>query len=109
MRELVKWFQQHLRAPGGQAGYFNVVLDEDDKCSHVFFMTADMVASFRRNGQFVVMDATCNINRFGMPLVLLVGVDELMKSTLLGVALVRQEDISSYTWLLSQARDVIGT
>ena len=106
--ELVRWFQQQRREPGGESGYFNVELDDEDKCSRVFFMTADMVTSFRGNGQFLIMDATCNTNRFGMQLVLLAGVDQLMFTTIFAVALVRQEDIESYRWLLSQSRDVIG-
>ena len=68
-----------------------------------------MMEQFKRYGQFVVMDATCKVNRFGMPLVLLVGVDDTHTTSIFGMGLIKVEDIESYTWLLSTFKQAVGT
>ena len=75
----------------------------------VFFTSGLMIAQFKQYGQFVVMDATCKVNRFGMPLVLLVGVDDTHTTSIFGVGLIRAEDIESYCWLLSAFKQAVGT
>ena len=61
-----------------------------------------------RNGQFLLIDATCKTNRFGMMLILVVGVSQVMTSVLLAVGLLAKENIELYTWLLTQARVAVG-
>jgi hypothetical protein len=93
----------------GELGYFNMDMDEEtEKCSRLFYMSAAQVAAFRRFGQFLVMDATCKTNRFGMPLVLIVGVGDTATTVLLAVALVSQEDIESYLWVLKCIKHTVG-
>lgn len=75
----------------------------------VFFTSGLMMAQFKQYGQFVVMDATCKINRFGMPLVLLVGVDDTHTTSIFGMGLIKVEDIQSYIWLLSTFKQAVGT
>jgi hypothetical protein len=90
-------------------GYFDADFDDEtEKCTRLFYMSAGQIAAFRRFGQFVVMDATCNTNRFDMPLVLLVGVDDCFRNVLLGMALISVEDTASYQWVLQNVRRTIG-
>jgi len=107
VRDLIEFFCDQQRTAAGQCS-FNLDLDEQDKCSRIFFMSAEMETAFRRNGQFVVMDATCKTTRFALQLVLLVGIDQTFQSTLFAVGLVAQEDIESYSWLLRAVRAVVG-
>ena len=72
-------------------------------------MSKDMISTFRRSGQFILMDATCKTNRFGMPLVLLAGVNEIKKTVILALALIQVEDGESYMWVLQQVQKAIGT
>lgn len=82
-------------------GYFDADFDDEtEKCTRLFYMSSGQIAAFRRFGQFVVMDATCNTNRFDMPLVLLVGVDDCFRNVLLGMALISVEDTASCQWVL---------
>ena len=72
-------------------------------------MSKDMISTFRRSGQFILMDATCKTNRFGMPLVLLAGVNEIKITVILALALIQVEDGESYLWVLQQVQKAIGT
>jgi hypothetical protein len=54
------------------------------------------------------MDTTCKTNRFGMPLILMVGVDENNITCLLGFGLVSHEDIDSFTWFLQKMKACVG-
>ena len=107
VHSLVQFFLDQQRMSSSRL-FFDMDFDADDRCSRIFFMTADMVEAFQRNGQFIVMDATCKTTRFAMQLVLLVGIDETMQSTLFAAGLVAQEDIDSYTWLLRSVKAVVG-
>ena len=71
-------------------------------------MCVSRLRSYKKYGQFISMDATCNTNRCNMPLVLLVGVDDTMHTTIFGAGLLLQEDIESYTWLLNTFKRAVG-
>jgi hypothetical protein len=101
----------------GRGGYYNVDWDAEEESeagvklptvTRLFYVSAGMVSSFRKHGQFIVMDATCKTNRFNMPLVLLVGLNDVRKSTIFAMGLVLVEDIVSYTWILNNVKTVMG-
>jgi hypothetical protein len=103
VQALLEYLQQH-----GPGGYSNAHVDVDNRCDRIFYMSEEMISTFRRNGQFVLMDATCKTNRFGMMLVLLVGVNQIMRTEIMAISLIVAEDIESYTWILEQAKQAIG-
>ena len=43
-----------------------------------------------------------------MMLVLIVGINQILKSVLLGVGLIAKENIELYTWLLGEAKKAVG-
>ena len=81
---------------------------EDETLTRLFYASNQMVASFRKHGQWIAIDATCKTNRFNMPLVFLVGIDDLHKTTIFGFALILTEDITSYTWVLDAFKEIVG-
>ena len=100
------------RGPGGEVlDWLDVDWETDTDTptmQRLFFTSHLMMEQFRRYGQFVVMDATCKTNRFNMPLILLVGMDDTETTTIFGMALVLVEDIISYTWVLNAFRRAVG-
>ena len=96
-----------IKNDGGDC-YFAINVDDSGRCDRIFFMSAYMRDTFRRNGQFILMDSTCKTNRFGMALVLLVGVNQVVRTVILGIGLLISEDIPSYQWVLTHAKHAIG-
>jgi hypothetical protein len=92
----------------GEDCHFGISVDDSGRCDRIFFMSASMKKAFCRNGQFVLMDSTCKTNRFGMLLVLLVGINQVCRTVILGIGLLLMEDIPSYYWLLAQAKEAVG-
>lgn len=92
----------------GEDCYFAINVDDSGRCDRIFFMSAYMRDTFRRNGQFILLDSTCKTNRFGMALVLLVGVNQAVRTVIFGIGLLISEDIPSYQWLLTHAKQAIG-
>jgi MULE transposase domain len=104
--DLLEWFKQTDRSrPGGS---FNFRCDDTSTCDALFFMSSEMKESFHRYGQFIVVDATCKTNRFGLQLVLLVGNNQITRTVIFGMALLAREDIPSYQWTLRQVRKAVG-
>lgn len=98
-------FLARRRSPTGQVvDYFDMDFDEDtgETCTRLFFTSELMIRSFAQFGQFFELDATCKTNRFNMPLVLFVGVDDTHRTTIFGVGLIQVGDKESYTWLLER-------
>ncbi|RYQ98148.1 protein FAR1-RELATED SEQUENCE 5-like [Arachis hypogaea] len=66
-------------------------------------------ASYEYYGNVMSVDSTYSINRHGLPFVSFVGVNHHGKSTLLGCALLGNEEIPSYEWIFSQWVKCMGT
>lgn len=108
INSLIQFLLQRQKTTTSNRLFWDLDFDADNRCNRVFFMSSEMADAFRRNGQFLIMDATCKTTRFAMQLVLLVGIDETMQSTLFAAGLIAQEDIDSYTWLLRAVQAVVG-
>ncbi|RYR18582.1 hypothetical protein Ahy_B03g063209 [Arachis hypogaea] len=66
-------------------------------------------ASYEYYGDVVSVDSTYSTNRHGLPFVSFVGVNHHGRSTLLGCALLGNEEIASYEWVFSQWVKCVGT
>jgi hypothetical protein len=104
---LVQFFLEQQRK-SSQRVYFNLDFDGDDQCRRIFCMTEAMVEAFRHDGQFLIMDATCKTTHFAMQLVLIVGINQTLETTLFAIGLIGQEDIDSYTWVLRAVKAAVG-
>jgi hypothetical protein len=107
VRQLLSFFREVQL--GSPAAFFDSRLEDGtDRCDGVFFMSAEMKTMFIRCGQFLVIDATCKTNRFGMMLVLLVGVNQIQRTVILAVGLLAKENTELYTWFLDRAKSSVG-
>lgn len=74
----------------------------------IFFMSRAMLQSFRRCGQFTVMDSTCKTNRFGLNLFLVCGVDEHQHIALFAAAFMKEETQPRFEYVLKQMKRAVG-
>jgi hypothetical protein len=106
MSTLLEWFSERcILYP--ETSYAQLVND-GNVCTAIFYMSPEMKTAFRRNGQFVMIDATCKTNRFGMQLVIFAGSNEIHKSAIFAIGLILTETIVMYKWFLGQCKKAVG-
>ncbi|RYR28011.1 hypothetical protein Ahy_B01g052106 [Arachis hypogaea] len=79
--------------------FFELNLEGDHCIKHAFWADARSRAAFDYFGDVVSFDTTYNTNRYNLVLGSFVGVNHHGQSTLLGCALIKNEDIQSFKWL----------
>ncbi|KAK9232375.1 hypothetical protein WN943_022621 [Citrus x changshan-huyou] len=80
--------------------YYQYTLDSENRLSDIFWCDSGMRANFHYFGDVVTFDSTYKTNAYNKPLVLFVGVNHHMRSTLFGFALLSSETEDKYIWLL---------
>ncbi len=105
IKSLIDWMKQQRDE---QAAAFDVSVDEDLRADGIFYMASESIAAFQRNGQVLVLDATCKTNRYGMQLVVLIGVSEHFRSEMYAFCLIKRESIDMYLWCMTNIRRVVG-
>ncbi|RYR72546.1 hypothetical protein Ahy_A02g006763 isoform K [Arachis hypogaea] len=96
--------------------FYTVELDDECKFKSAVWVDARCRASYEYYGDVVSVDSTYRRNRYvvvklvhGLPFVSFVGVNHHGRSTLLGCALLGNEEIASYEWVFSQWVKCMGT
>ncbi|RYR72545.1 hypothetical protein Ahy_A02g006763 isoform F [Arachis hypogaea] len=89
--------------------FYTVELDDECKFKSAVWVDARCRASYEYYGDVVSVDSTYRRNRHGLPFVSFVGVNHHGRSTLLGCALLGNEEIASYEWVFSQWVKCMGT
>ncbi|RYR38250.1 hypothetical protein Ahy_A09g043226 isoform B [Arachis hypogaea] len=79
--------------------FFELNLEGDHCIKHAFWANARSRAAFDYFRDVVSFDTTYNTNRYNLVLGSFVGVNHHGKSTLLGCALMKNEDIQLFKWL----------
>ncbi|XP_015954656.1 protein FAR1-RELATED SEQUENCE 4-like [Arachis duranensis] len=79
--------------------FFELNLEDDHCIKHVFWANARNMAAFDYFGDVISFDTTYNTSRYNLVLGSFVGVNHHGQSTLLGCALMKNEDIQSFKWL----------
>ncbi|XP_016192822.1 protein FAR1-RELATED SEQUENCE 5-like [Arachis ipaensis] len=107
IREMMSYF---MRMKEINPNFFYAVkLDEECKFRSAVWVDARCRASYEYYGDVVSVDSTYSTNRHGLPFVSFVGVNHHGRSTLLGCALLGNEEIASYEWVFSQWVKCVGT
>jgi len=75
-------------------------IDENNKLEHIIWAFGDSIRAYEAFGDVIVFDTTYRINRYDMPLGILVGVDNHGNSIFFGCVLLQNEKISSFTWAI---------
>ena len=82
-------------------GIHSEVLDSTDQSiCKLFFQTKLMGENYKRFGDIILIDATYSTNHFSTPLIVISSVDENYRNILFGMALVNDETLPTYIWVL---------
>ncbi|CAG8839844.1 7545_t:CDS:1, partial [Cetraspora pellucida] len=74
----------------------------------LFFTTHSAVAKFKQYPKVLLMNATYKTNHFGMPFLLISGIDAMGITFLIASRLLTNETIPSYCWIFQQLKQLIG-
>ncbi|CAL5433885.1 unnamed protein product [Camellia sinensis] len=80
--------------------FYAVDLNEEHRLRNVFWVDAKGMDDYTNFGDVVSFDTTYVTNKYKIPLVLFVGVNHHIQPTLLGCALIADETVYTYVWLL---------
>ncbi|KAK7335809.1 hypothetical protein VNO80_27867 [Phaseolus coccineus] len=80
--------------------FYAVDLNEEHRLRNVFWVDAKGLEDFTYFSDVVSFDTTYFTSKYKIPLVLFVGVNHHIQPTLLGCALIADETIFTYAWLL---------
>lgn len=72
-------------------------------------MTPEMIHSFERNGQVLIVDSTHGTNHFAFPLTAVVGVNENGKRVILAAAFMRQQRAVDFQWMFESIKQNVST
>ncbi|RYQ88597.1 protein FAR1-RELATED SEQUENCE 6-like [Arachis ipaensis] len=100
VREMINYF---MRMKDINPNFFYAInLDNECKFRSAVWVDARCRVSYKYYGDVVSLDSTYNTNKHGLPFVSFVGVNHHGKSTILGCALLGNEEIPSYEWVFRQ-------
>ncbi|KAI3969131.1 hypothetical protein MKW92_024232 [Papaver armeniacum] len=83
-------------------------VDEKNKLEHFFWCPNDCFEWYKKFGDVVVFDTTYKVNSYEMPFGIFVGVNNHGKTILFGCALLRNETIKAFQWLMKTFVSVMG-
>ena len=81
--------------------FYDFQLDEEKRIKNIFWANASCRAAYADFGDCITFDTTYKTNKHHMPLAVFVGVNNHLQSTILGVALMGDEEIDSFKWVFS--------
>ncbi|XP_015573890.1 protein FAR1-RELATED SEQUENCE 4 isoform X2 [Ricinus communis] len=80
--------------------FYAVDLNEEHRLRNFFWVDAKGVEDFNNFGDVVCLDTTYFTNKYKLPLVLFIGVNHHIQPTLLGCALIADETVYTFYWLM---------
>jgi len=97
----VKMAEDDVKKNGG---YFQMEMGNESKLKNVIYISNTMLSYAKKFIDIVLVDAKYKRNRFNMPLVSLVGINNFGHTILLGFGLVCNETIPTYVWFFSNLK-----
>lgn len=89
--------------------YFKVDFEGiDNRLSKIFWMSPDQKSLWARFHDVVINDNTCKTNKYMMPLSIFVIIDSNQRSRIAATAIVCDETVSIYEWILEQTKLATG-
>ena len=79
---------------------------ETGEISHFFFATPASIELLRDYPEILLMDCTYKTNRFGMPLLVVVGISPLLSTFYAAFAFLRGEKQDDYAWALGELQKI---
>ncbi|KAK1643049.1 hypothetical protein QYE76_060885 [Lolium multiflorum] len=80
--------------------YFDYDLDEEGRPKRMFWCDSQSVQDYEDYGDVLVFDSTYKMNRYCMPFIPFVGLNNHRRTTVFGCAIVSDEKEETYVWLL---------
>ncbi|XP_074293185.1 protein FAR-RED IMPAIRED RESPONSE 1-like [Silene latifolia] len=87
---------------------FDYLKDKSGHLTHVFFAHTKSITLARTYTTTFVMDCTYKTNKYGMPLLDIIGISSFNKSFYAGFAFLRNEKTEDYIWALQVFARVLG-
>src|SRR6266496_3327759 len=89
--------------------YFQVNLEGiDNRLSKIFWMSPKQRRMWSRYHDVVINDNTCKTNKYSMPLSVFIIIDSDQRSRIVATAVVCDETVSTYEWILEQTMRATG-
>ncbi|KAK1618754.1 hypothetical protein QYE76_024271 [Lolium multiflorum] len=80
--------------------YFDYDLDKEGRLKRMFWCDSQSVQDYEDYGDVLVFDSTYKMNRYRMPFIPFVGLNNHRRTTVFGCAIVSDETEETYVWLL---------
>ncbi|XP_071680210.1 protein FAR1-RELATED SEQUENCE 5-like [Lolium perenne] len=80
--------------------YFDYDLDEEGRLKRMFWCDSQSVQDYEDYGDVLVFNSTYKMNRYRMPFIPFVGLNNHRRTTVFGCAIVSDEKEETYVWLL---------
>ena len=80
--------------------FFEYKLDKEGHLNRMFWCDSQSRHDYEDFGDVLVFDSTYKMNRYGMPFIPFVGLNNHRKTTVFGCAIVSDETEETYVWLL---------
>lgn len=88
--------------------FFKYEIGEDNSLTKLFWTDGFSREAYKQFGDVLVFDSTYKTNTYRFPMIILSGVDNHLKNIVFGVALMFNETIESYKWLLKNFLEAMG-
>ena len=88
--------------------YYAIEKDEQKRVRSIFWMDAMCVMNYKMFGEYISFDTTFSTNKYNLPFVPIVGVNNHGATVLFGVALLKDEKIGSFKWVLETFVEAMG-
>ena len=83
--------------------FFDYDLDDEEHLKSMFWCDSQSRRDYQDFGDVVVFDSTYKMNRYGMPFIPFVGLNNHRKTTVFGCAIVSNKTIDTYAWVLKNS------
>ena len=87
-------------------GHFEYDQDSEGRLRRAIYFSKSMLIYAQKFLDIVIIDSTYKRNRFNLPLVNIIGVNNLGQNILLAFALLTNETIESYDWVCQKLKRV---
>ncbi|WJZ99619.1 hypothetical protein VitviT2T_018045 [Vitis vinifera] len=88
--------------------YYKYNVDEDNRLANLFWADSTSKLDYSCFGDMLAFDTTYQTNAYKKPLVILVGINHHHQTIVFGCALLVDESVSTYTWVLETFLDAMN-
>jgi len=92
-----------------EEGYFNYKVDRSSHFEKAIYLSKAMLLYSNYFLDIVIVDATYKRNRFNLPLINVIGINNYGQNIMLAFGLLSNETAESYVWFFSELKKAWGT